>query len=272
MSDEENKANEKKRQDVMDDFTKLATNHLAGSSHTSIGDDSDGSDGSSDGGSDDGSDEAAMTAAITAATTAVTSGFDEDPIDPAPTNPPIEEISDGFMMLQDDDLQELDLGTAQAATPAAMPVSTGTLSQADSGATTTKRKGRQPGIEEQKDLTERGRHCGRDASFASWWYAVDLREGLSDVSSTIPNLVQLKVPPQTTNHRTTNPKGISLTSETLYWPSPRPHPKPPITTVRCGKHDRWKLSYLATTIYMWLEQGANPNRRLLLTTTAGVKT
>jgi len=58
---------------------KLATNHLAGSSHTSIGDDSDGSGGSSDGGSDDGSDEAAMTAAITAATTAVASGFDEDP-------------------------------------------------------------------------------------------------------------------------------------------------------------------------------------------------
>jgi len=53
---------------------KLATNHLAGSSHTSIGDDSDGS-----GGSDDGSDEAAMTAAITAATMAVASGFDENP-------------------------------------------------------------------------------------------------------------------------------------------------------------------------------------------------
>jgi len=31
--------------------------------------------------------------------------------------------------------------------------------------------------------------------------------------------------------------------------------------VRCGMHDRWKLSYLATTIYMWLEQDANPNRR-----------
>ena len=24
--------------------------------------------------------------------------------------------------------------------------------------------------------------------------------------------------------------------------------------VRCGMHDRWKLSYLATTIYMWLDR------------------
>jgi len=52
----------------------------------------------------------------------------------------------------DDDLQELDLGTAQAATPAAMPVSTGTLSQADSGTTTIKRKGRQPGSRNKKTL------------------------------------------------------------------------------------------------------------------------
>ena len=52
----------------------------------------------------------------------------------------------------DDDLQELDLGTAQAATLAAMPVSTGTLSQADSGTTTIKRKGRQPGSRNKKTL------------------------------------------------------------------------------------------------------------------------
>jgi hypothetical protein len=45
----------------------------------------------------------------------VTSGFDEDSIDPALKNPPIEEISDGFIDIDDDDvLQELGFDTARA--------------------------------------------------------------------------------------------------------------------------------------------------------------
>ncbi|KAN0076578.1 hypothetical protein V8E54_006720 [Elaphomyces granulatus] len=48
---------------------------------------------------------------------------------------------------------QLDSGTAQATTPAARPVSrTGTLFQADSGTTTTKRNGRQPGSRNKKTL------------------------------------------------------------------------------------------------------------------------
>ena len=69
---------------------------------------------------------AVTTAAMTAATTAVTSGFDEDPIDPA-TDPPIEEISDGFVDIDDDDvLQELGFDTARPARPFRR---TGTLAQ-----------------------------------------------------------------------------------------------------------------------------------------------
>jgi len=62
------------------------------------------------------------------------------------------DVENDLLDTDDDLLQELDLGTAQAATPAAMPVSTGTLSQADSGTTTTKRKGRQPGSRNKKTL------------------------------------------------------------------------------------------------------------------------
>ncbi|KAN0072660.1 hypothetical protein V8E54_009589 [Elaphomyces granulatus] len=168
----------------------------------------------------------------------VTSGFDEDSIDPAPTNPLIEEISDDFIDIDDDDvlqelgfdparaaapaarsrsfrrtrtpaqalegtgdrfhdigddlledglldleddlldaendlLQELDLGTAQAATPAARPVSrTGALSQPDSGTTTTKRKGRQPGSRNKKTLQ-------REAAIAGAMQA--LQAGAQDV-------------------------------------------------------------------------------------------
>jgi hypothetical protein len=52
------------------------------------------------------------------------------------------DLEDDLLDAENDLLQELDLGTAQAATPAAR---TGALSQPDSGTTTIKRKGRQPG-------------------------------------------------------------------------------------------------------------------------------
>ena len=89
-------------------------------------------------------------------------------------------LEDGLLDLEDDRLdveddlpQELDFGTAQAATPdrldvendlqqepdlgtaipAARPVShTGALSQADSGTTTTKRRGRPPGSRNKRTL------------------------------------------------------------------------------------------------------------------------
>ena len=55
--------------------------------------------------------------------------------------------------VENDLQQEHDLGTAQAAIPAARPVShTGVLSQADSGTTTTKRRGRPPGSRNKKTL------------------------------------------------------------------------------------------------------------------------
>jgi len=55
--------------------------------------------------------------------------------------------------VENDLQQELDLGTAQAAIPAARPVShTGALSQADSDTTTTKRRGRPPGSRNKKTL------------------------------------------------------------------------------------------------------------------------
>jgi hypothetical protein len=56
------------------------------------------------------------------------------------------DLEDDLLDAENDLLQGLDLGTAQAATPAARTVSrTGTLSQPDSGTTTIKRKGRQLG-------------------------------------------------------------------------------------------------------------------------------
>jgi hypothetical protein len=51
--------------------------------------------------------------------------------------------------VENDLQQELDLGTAQAAIPAARQVA---LSQADSGTTTTKRRGRPPGSRNKKTL------------------------------------------------------------------------------------------------------------------------
>ena len=57
----------------------------------------------------------------------------------------------GRLDVENDLQQELDLGTAQAAIPAVRPVShTGALSQADSGTTTTKRRGRPPGSRNKK--------------------------------------------------------------------------------------------------------------------------
>ncbi|KAN0068772.1 hypothetical protein V8E54_012941 [Elaphomyces granulatus] len=55
--------------------------------------------------------------------------------------------------VENDLQQELNLDTAQAAIPAARPVShTGALPQADSGTTTTKRRGRPPGSRNKKTL------------------------------------------------------------------------------------------------------------------------
>ena len=55
--------------------------------------------------------------------------------------------------VENDLQQELDLDTAQAAIPAARPVShTGALPQADSGTTTIKRRGRPPGSRNKKTL------------------------------------------------------------------------------------------------------------------------
>ena len=69
-------------------------------------------------------------------------------------------LEDGLLDLEDNHLdvendlqQELDLDTAQAAIPAARPVShTGALPQVDSGTTTIKRRGRPPGSRNKKTL------------------------------------------------------------------------------------------------------------------------